>query len=176
MPDSIQSYWEVLEPFFPKVNIYDGPEDYTHAMAALPRHVVLLYATHMFLAEVHDGGFLQFFWNNTGIIAPESVEGFRMMGMPMVASLLDDTATRLGSPYPRNREDRWDAMLVASGRSTRELKRIFKNPENVYIAFLEATEPLGFDLLNERVWNLANTENGGFQEAATRYARRFPPM
>jgi hypothetical protein len=55
------------------------------------------------------------------------------------------------------------------------LKRIFKGPKNLFIAFIEATEPLGFDLLNERVSDLANAENGGFQEAATRYARRFPP-
>jgi hypothetical protein len=117
VPDSIQSYWEVLEPFFSRVDIYNGPENYAAAISALPRHVVLLYATHMFLAEVHNGGFLQFFWNNTGIIAPESVEGFRMMGMPSIASLLDTTASALGNPYPRNRNDRWDALLVLSGRA-----------------------------------------------------------
>ena len=174
MSDPIDSYWEVLLPFMASVNIYDGPEKYAEAVAVVPRAVVFLYATHMFLAEVHNGGLLQFFWNKTGIVAPESVAGFRAIGMPIIASLLEKTASMLGFPYPRDRNDRCDALLAASDRSLRELNRVFKKPENLYAAAVEATKPLGFDVLNKQVWELAEKENGGFQERATRYALRFP--
>jgi hypothetical protein len=153
MAEQIDSYWEVLKPCFEAVDIYNGPENYDAAIAALPRPVVLLYATHMFLAEVHNGGFLQFFWNNTGMVAPESVEGFRAMGMPAMASLLEKAASKLGQPYPRDRDERWDALLVESGRSTRDLKRIFRKQNHRYLAFVEATEPLGYDSLNNKSGN-----------------------
>jgi hypothetical protein len=95
--------------------------------------------------------------------------------MPAMALLLETVASKLGNPFPRDRNDRWDALLVESGRSTRDLKRIFKQQKHQYLAFLEATQPLGYDALNEQVWGLANTENRGFQETATHYARRFHP-
>lgn len=53
-------------------------------------------------------------------------------------------------------------------------KRVGKNikgSSNFYLAFVEATRPLDFDGLNEQAWELGKTENGGFGEAATRYAQ-----
>jgi uncharacterized protein DUF4375 len=156
----------------PTVNIYEGPAKYAAIMAATPRHILLLYAGHMCLAEIYNGGFLQFFLNNTGIVAPEAVEAFRTMGMVNLASVVEKVASNLGPPYPRDRNDRWDALLKASGKSTRDLERIFKRQEHQYLAFVEATEPLGFDVLSQQVYKLAESENGGFQEAATNYARK----
>jgi hypothetical protein len=150
---------------------FSDHESYSSSVANLPRSIVLLYAAHFFLAEVHNGGFLQFFWNSTGLIAPEAVEGFMAIGMPQLAALLKTTAAPLGSPYPRDRNSRWDALLMASGRSQRELKQIFKRTPNMYLAFAEATKPLLFDEQNRLVWELAESENGGFQEAATRYSQ-----
>ena len=93
------------------------------------------------------------------------------LGMPKLASLLLTTAARLGSPYPRDRDARWDALLLASGRGQRDLELIFKKSSNMYLAFEEATKPLRFDESNRQAWELAKSENGGFGEAATRYAR-----
>ena len=125
----------------------------------------------MCLAEVHNGGTLQLFWNSSGMLVPEGIEGFKVIEMPTMASLLENAAKPLGSPYPRDRDDRWDAMLSASGYSKRRLKSMFKKQENLYLAFYEATEKLHFDKLDQQIWKCAKTENGGFQEAATRYAQ-----
>ena len=125
----------------------------------------------MALAEVHDGGLLQLFWNETGVLVPEAIEGFATIGMPMMAKILNDAAVPLGTQYPRDRDTRWDALLEASGKSPSELEMIFKKAENVYLGFQEATSTLLFDKLDKQFWKCATTENGGFQNAATRYAQ-----
>jgi len=122
------------------------------------------------MAEVHNGGFLQLFWNSTGILVPEAEDGFRVIGMPAMATLVQMAASPLGSPYPRDRDDRWDALLAASGRKPREIEQIFKKQDNLYLAFVDATSTLGLDALDKRFWETAETENGGFQDAATQYA------
>ena len=88
-----------------------------------------------------------------------------------MAGLLEEAAHLLGSPYPRDRDERWNVLLAASGRKPRDLKRIFKKAENFYLGFVEATETLGFDALDKQFWETSKTENGGFQVAATRFAQ-----
>jgi len=168
----VDSYWELVKPIFSEVNTED-PGSYFESIASLPRPIVLLYATHLCLSEVFNGGFLQFFWNSTGLMAPEAIEGFTVVGMPRLAAVVSQATALLGSPYPRDRDDRWDALLVASGKNEAELEAIFEKAENFYLAFQEATTALSLSDLDTQAWQLARTENGDFQDAATRYARNF---
>jgi len=171
MSEPLKSYWDVLLPKFESINVYETAERYFSSCADAGRPIVFLYATHMCASEVHNGGFLQLFWNSTGISVPEAVEGYRAMGMNGLAELVESTARLLGDPYPRNRDDRWDALLVSSGRTSEDLEAIFKRNENLYLAFQEATAPLNFDPLDREFWHLAGADAGGYQEAATRYAQ-----
>lgn len=170
MHDPIESYWQLVEPIFSEIDIYHDEAAFAVSTASISRGVLLLYATHFCLSEIYNGGFLQFFWNSTGMIAPEATEGFRTIGMPKLASLLETAATRLGSPYPRDRDTRWDELLAASGLDEQELKGIFEDAPNRYLAFAKATRSLLWDEMDQQAWDLAEGENGGFQEAATRYA------
>lgn len=172
MAKILNSYWELVEPIFSDINT-EGAASYFASIVAVPRPVLLLYAAHFCIAEVFNGGLLQFFWNSTGVIAPEAIEGLVAVGMPRLAAVLSHATMLLGSPYPRDRDDRWDALLVASGKSASELESIFEKAVNLYLAFQEATLPLSLDELNKEAWELARTENDGFQDAATRYAKRF---
>jgi len=167
----VESYWEVIEPLFKTVEYGDTPEVFARSIAPLPYSAVILFSAHMCLAEVHNGGFLQLFWNTTGVLVPEGIEGFSAIGMPTMAALIQGAASPLGSLYPRDRNERWDAMLMASGYSSLELESIFRKRDNFYLAFQEAVEKLPFDALNKQFWSCAETENGGFQLAATRFAR-----
>ena len=162
-------YWELVEPLFDAVDI-DSTEGFFASVKGLNPSVVNLFEAHFCLSEVHNGGFLQFFWNSTGILAPEAVEGFRAIGMPRLATVASEASALLGSPYPRDRNERGNALLAASGRSKEELERIFQGASNFYIAFEKATESLNFDALNEKAWQLAEEENDDFGNAATAYA------
>jgi Domain of unknown function (DUF4375) len=172
MTETIHSYWDYIEPYWDVFDIYNGHHGFESSIHNAPRPIVLLYAAHFCQSEVHNGGFLQFFWNNTGVLAPEAIEGYSVIGMPTLASLLQEAASTLGTPYPRERNDRKDALLIASGHSKRELKQIFKKHENLYRAFAEATKALPFDLLSKQFWQAAKTENGGFEAAATLYSQK----
>jgi hypothetical protein len=174
----MESYWEIVEPLFSIIDFGSGPEAFRESIGSIPHSSVILFSAHMCLAEVHNGGFLQLFWNNAGIFVPEGIEGFATIGLPGMAALLQDAARPLGSPYPRDREERWDAMLSASGLKEPELLEVFTAHRNdsdeakgLYIAFAEATRNLPFNELEKKFWDLAETENGGFQEAATRFAQ-----
>lgn len=165
------SYWSTIEPIWESVNTYDGGEAYLASVAVHSRSTILLHAAHFSLSEIWNGGLLQFFWNSTGVLQPEAVRGFQVIGMEKLASVLERAAEPLGSPYLRDREARWDAMLGASNTSAAELEEIFAQSENLYLAYLEATISLGWDDLDRQIWHLAEEENGGFQAAADRFSR-----
>jgi len=170
MPAEERSYWELLEPIFESINIYEGPEAYAASIAELPRRCVMLYAMHMSLAEIYNGEFLQLFWNNTGIVVPDAVEGFALIEMPKASALLTRAAGLLGDSYPLNREDRWDALLAGSGLGEAALKASFAGVKNLYLGFQKATEALPFAEMMDELLELAEEENGGFQRAATAFA------
>jgi hypothetical protein len=169
MTQEARRYWELVEPLFDAVDI-DSKEGFFSSVQKLNSLIVNLFAAHFCLSEVHNGGFLQFFWNRPGILAPEAIEGLRAIGMPKLAAAVSEASALLGSPYPRDRDDRWDALLTASGRSQEELEGIFQGASNLYLAFENAVEPLNFDAFNEMAWELAEEENGDFGNAATAYA------
>lgn len=171
MTEPIQSYWDVVEPVWDTINIYDGEAIFLTSIQPLPRPAVLLYAAHFCQSEVRNGGLLQFFNNSTGVLCPEAIEGFRLIEMPQLASIVETAAVPLGSPYPRDREARWNAMLEASGLETTQLEEIFSNAPNTFLAYRKATESLEWDRLDKQFYQLYENENGGFENAADSYAR-----
>jgi hypothetical protein len=168
-------YSSKIKDLYEVVKIYDDVPTFLESTKDVPHSVLLLYAAHFCLSEVHNGGFLQLFWNSTGVLVPEAIDGYRALGMPKLAGIFTSAATYLGSPYPREREERWDALLKASGRTEDELTTIFQRAEAFYLGYQEATATLPFDSLNHEAWELAKSENGGFQDRAVTYAVTLRP-
>jgi hypothetical protein len=54
-----------------------------------------LYAAHWCISNVDNGGLLQFFWNSTGILAPEAREGFTIAGLKDLARVLEEASNEL---------------------------------------------------------------------------------
>jgi hypothetical protein len=136
-------YWSIVEPVWDAINIYEGPEVFRQTFDSAPRVPGLMFAAHFCQSEVCNGGFNQFFWNSTGVLAPEATEGFREIGQPQIAALLETAMDLVGSPYPRDREERKERLShVAEG---------------------------ALDALDERFFILIESEAGGFQNAADRY-------
>ena len=128
------------------INIYDGPEIFLQTFDEVRREIGLMFATGFCQDEVCNGGFRQFFWNSTGVLAPEAVEGFIAIGQPEIADLVAQAMARLGLPYQRDRWAREGALRLL--------------PEDA------------FDDLEEKFYALIHTEGGGFSPASERYARR----
>jgi hypothetical protein len=168
-------YSSKIQHLFDKVNIYDDVSSFFESISDVPHPLLLLYAAHFCLSELRNGGFLQLFWNSTGVLVPEAVEGYIAIGMPKLAAIFVSAASLLGSPFPRDRQHRWDALLRASLHTDDELERIFKEVKDHYLGYAEATAKLPFDWLDREAWALAESEGGGFQDRAVTYAATMKP-
>jgi hypothetical protein len=140
-------YWSTVEPFWDAINIYEGPEAFRQTFDSAPRVSGLMFAAHFCQSEICNGGFDQFLSNSTGVLAPEAVEGFREIGQLQIATLVESAMDLVGSPYPRDREERQG--------------RLSQVPEGA------------LDALDQKFFALIESEAGGFQGAADRYVKRM---
>jgi len=167
----LKQYRSLIRPLFSKIKTAKGASEYLTTITAEPRPLVLLFAADLCGAEVLNGGFLQLFYNPTGVVVPEAIEGLLVVGMPELAAVVEQAIKPLGSPYPRDQEDRQEALLRAPGKSLEEVAQIAKSAPHPFIGFREVTEKLNFDELSRQFWRLYRSENGGFVVAADRYAK-----
>ncbi|MBX3692430.1 DUF4375 domain-containing protein [Dokdonella sp.] len=133
------------------MSIYDGPDTFLQQYNASPEASRVLFAAHWTQSEVLNGGFEQYFSNSTGVLAPEAVVAFRALGMPQTAALLERAMAFFDSPYPRDRRERQDALEAAFDASG----------DDEFDPFQSVDEPFS---------ELLETENGGFETAADKYA------
>jgi len=148
-------YWTLVEPIWDTVSIYDGGDVFLQQYTASPEASRVLFAAHWCQSEINNGGFEQFFSNSTGVLAPEGVQAFRALGMPETAELIDKAMQVFGPTYPRERSEREDAL------------------DKVWDDFDDDTDP--FSDLDESFFERVETENGGFENAADRYAAALKP-
>ncbi|MGE5836803.1 MAG: DUF4375 domain-containing protein [Acidobacteriota bacterium] len=113
-------YWSVLEPYWDRIDIYNGPEEFLATFAAAPTVVQTLFAAHFCESEVSNGGLHQFFMNPTGVLAPEAAAAFRTIGLPETGAILDRAMAYFGTPYPRRQDDRVDRLNARSGNTRAE--------------------------------------------------------
>jgi hypothetical protein len=59
-----------------------------------------LIAAHWLLAEVDNGGLMQFFLNDSGYVAPEAVAAFQRIGLPEAARAVSAAMSVFGLEYP----------------------------------------------------------------------------
>jgi Domain of unknown function (DUF4375) len=158
-----ENYWSVLDPVWDKINI-DTPETFTQTFGDVSRSVGLLYAAHFCQSEVCNGGFTQFFWNSTGVLAPEAVDGFIAIGQPQVADVLQRAMNMLGSPFRRDRPGRWSALDTLRDEHDKQRdpadRAQYKNIDS-------------FRKLEREFYSLRASEAGGFERAANAYAKRI---
>jgi hypothetical protein len=142
-----EQYWAVLEPYWDAVSIYDGRAVFEEGFRALPPAIGALFAGHWCQSEVRNGGFHQFFYNSTGVLGPEAHDAYAALGMPHLAAVVREALGVLGEPYPFERQER-QATLAALSRTA--LQRL--------------------ESLDERFYEHANSEAGGWETAADRWA------
>ena len=148
--ESLNSIWPVSDVPSHCISIYDGADVFLHDFAeagALHRTIFAAYWPH---AEILNGGLLQFFRNSTGVLAPEAVEAYVLLGLPLLAAKLQGAMDWFGSPYPRQRElrrGRLDSLAVSY-------------------------EDDPFEGADDAIVRLIYEENGGLEAAALAYVRQ----
>lgn len=147
MPDE---YWKLVELIWDEISIYEGEDEFLRGFEMADERPRYLFATHWAQSEVMNGGLGQFFANPTGVLAPEAVHAFRAIGMPRTAATLSDAMKFFGEPYPRDRETResnFERFYEDHGEDAIPIRE----QEDIFAGQIEE-------------------ENGGFWEAADRYA------
>jgi hypothetical protein len=120
--ETAEGYWSVIEPVWLALNSSwdDCGQDFVRLFRAIRPEIGHLYAAHWCQSEVRNGGFHQFFFNTTGILAPEAVAGFRAIGLTELADVVTAAMEFFGSPYPRQRTVRQEILPARQGRQRRE--------------------------------------------------------
>jgi hypothetical protein len=139
-------YWSLVEPIWSFVDVHGDPDEFLTEFGVLVKEVGLLFAAHWCQSEVCNGGFHQFFYNGTGVLAPEAVEGFRAIGLADCADIIQQAMNLFGDEYPRDHSARLEAL-------DQELnQKAFQPLDNRFFALLE---------------------NDRFERAADEYARNL---
>jgi hypothetical protein len=143
-------YWEAVEPYWDEISIYKGRRVFLSQFRGAPPAIRNLFAAHWVQTEVRNGGFLQFFENPTGVLAPEGIVGYQELGMPKTAQCVRAACAWFGRAYPRGQLER-----------QRRLKREGASYDD---------SP--FDGIDARFYSLIDREGGGFAKLADRYATK----
>lgn len=102
-----QLYLSIIEPHSSQLDdTWQDIDQFCATIQTLPLKVVNLYAAEWCQIEVRNGGLYQFFYNTTGILAPEAVRAFREIGIPEWSAVVAEAMSHFGDTYPRKRRER----------------------------------------------------------------------
>jgi len=123
-------YFSVIEPVFCSVSIYDGPKRYEEDLSKFSNEQRLVLAYHWYLSEVNNGGHDQFYWNSTGIVWPDALRAFDVIGVPEVVAIIATSATRLGGSPSLDRGERQEQLEQMNADFEDLDKELFKLEEH----------------------------------------------
>jgi Domain of unknown function (DUF4375) len=146
-------YWSVIDPIWDAISIYDGPEVFLLQFGEVRPELGHLFASHWCQSEVCNGGFDQFFYNSTGVLAPEAAEGFQAIGLDDLAALVREAMSVFGDPYPRDREVRCDLLEK--------------------VAEIDGEEEDPFDYLDQQFYACLGKDHQRYCKMADDYARQI---
>ena len=142
-----EHYWSLVSPHWLALNESwsHGASYFLSCLHRVPLKVQHLYSAYWCQSDVCNGGFHQFFYNTTGILAPEAVAGFEAVGAGQLASLVGTAISRVGAPYPRDRSARLSVLPQADGRPREEWDP-FTDLDNRFYEWLDS-ESSRWDIL-----------------------------
>jgi hypothetical protein len=92
------------------INIYGSYDDYIESAKSFTVEQRYLNAISWYFAEVNNGGHHQFFYNSTGIVWEDALEGLRLFKMDILADNLQSVIDYFGGSVPFDREERWNIL------------------------------------------------------------------
>jgi len=140
--DASELSWLVIEKIWDWMDFYGEYEPFRLQMSELTPGQRAVYSTQWLSSEVSNGGFHQFFFNSTGMLGPEAVDGFRLLGLPELAARVLDAFRFAGlEPYVRAREERCELLPDYDDRSS----EWYALNEKFYEASYDSTSDVAYD-------------------------------
>lgn len=102
--------YSIIEPVWWTGDIYDNVERYEKSLESFSTEQRLIFASMWYMSEVNNGGHDQFYYNSTGIVWPDALKGFEVLGLSEVVSIIKESVERMGGNPSRDREARYDQL------------------------------------------------------------------
>lgn len=136
MLDSDDSF-AIIQPVWSYADIYGSLEDYESSLVQFSTPQRLAFAIHWYASEVNNGGHDQFFFNSTGIVWPDALEGFRAIGAEKAFAILFEAASRFDVKPSRERDLRIEQLeRVEAGFDDLD-DRFYELDEDIYTLTIE---------------------------------------
>ena len=100
----------VIDAVWWSVSIYDGETVYYRDLIPFSMEQRYVFAIHWYDIEVCNGGHKQFYWNSTGIVWQETLNGFKEMGLKELYDLMQESVNRMGGNPSRMRLERQEQL------------------------------------------------------------------
>ncbi len=107
-------FYHIIAPIFLTVSINQGEQKYLEDLSIFSREQRLLFAVKWYVAEVDNGGHVQFYLNPTGIVWRDALEGFRALGIEDGAKIIEESVLRMGGDPSMDRDER-EQQFINSG-------------------------------------------------------------
>ena len=134
---------KIIEPLWMKVSIYDGYNRYESDLSAFSKGQRLIFAIEWYEAEVCNGGHDQFFYNSTGVVWKDTLEGFKLIGAEKCAENFENVINKFGGTIPFDREERQKKLDEISYDSEKDAYLdIFGEYDSVFYGIDEELENL----------------------------------
>ena len=103
--------FQVIEPLWFSVNIYDGEDKYLNDLKQFSIPQKYVFAIYWYRTEVNNGGHDQFYFNSTGIVWKDALDGFGEIGLEGFQSVLKESIKRMGGNPSMDRDERQEQLL-----------------------------------------------------------------
>ena len=105
---TIETY-QLLEPMYDLIDLSDNLT-YECTAKQFSRPMRLIFAVDSYMAEVYNGGHDQFFFNSTGVVWRDALEGLEAIGAQAAASILKRVIGRIDCEIPDDADERRKMM------------------------------------------------------------------
>lgn len=104
--------FDIVEPMWGTISIYDGYEKYLQSAQIFTLEQRYLLAITWYFAEVNNGGHHQFFYNSTGIVWKDALNGFKHFGMNEYAANFQKVVDYCSGTISFEREERYRMLEI----------------------------------------------------------------
>jgi len=134
--------WDAIGVLRRHVVLHDGEESYKRSIVSATKGQRAIYACELYLSEVSNGGHDQFFFNDSGMLLEDALNGFQLIGAEQHHRILAEVIALFPDSRPAcDRKVRRDQM--------------------------KSMDKSSFDKLDRRLYDLEES----FDALATRYIR-----
>ena len=127
---NIDDYWDIIDPMCWTINICHSYEDYIKSAKTFTLEQRYLFAITYYYGEVNNGGHHQFFYNSTGIVWEDVLNGFKHFGMNKFADNFQKVINYCAGTISFDRQDRWRMLERLEEENEEEFFKILDEADD----------------------------------------------